>query len=107
MKPDEIVTIRCQCKSPDHVFKFTIDNFQDPARDIPPTLQLDIHLAQSLSFWERLVSSIKYLFKTGSDTSNCWDTVIVTEEQANQLFVLMHHFRVELEKFRKEKAKVN
>ncbi len=65
---DEILYVECQCKSPGHMLRFTLDTEDS-------FLWIETHLCQFNNFFRRLLEAIRYLFnrppKSGCGHFDC------------------------------------
>ncbi len=69
-------TITCTCYDPRHYVQIISDRDENE-------IFLNIGLNTHLSFWQKLVTSFKYIFNIGNNVF--YDTVILQEKELNEL----------------------
>jgi len=93
----------CDCGTDEHRFCVTSEP-QDEY--FPPQLYFHFQLSQYKNVLERMLVAAKYIFGFKSKYGH-WDTISISEDDTNRLFILLHQHRVKLENFNKEREKVN
>lgn len=91
--------IDCQCQSPDHVIRFTLDDYANEE----PELYVEVQLHQWHSFWKRLVLAVKYLFGK-SARFGYWDCTLLDTDSAQKLAVMCHQYRAKRENYARAQA---
>ncbi len=97
----EKVEISCQCKGPNHVCRLILDKFK--SESWPPELEIQVYLHSDMNFWNKLKACFKFLLQ-GQNLH--WDEILVPSEQAQELYVLLHHWKVEVERWRQERNNI-
>lgn len=91
----------CDCGSDEHRFCVTSEDEDD---GLPPQLYFHLQLHQYRNIIKRLVVAVKYIFGHKSRYGH-WDTINISEDDANRLFVLLHQHRAKLENTKKKESK--
>lgn len=93
----------CSCSSKEHTFCVTSEESSD---DWPPELFISLQLIQPRNLFNKLITSIKYLFGYKCQFGH-WDVINLGEDETNRMIVLLHQHKVRLHKFNSEREKTN
>lgn len=86
-------TFYCDLNSPEHVFRFVVSESEFGKED--SQLYLEVFLHQYLSFFQRLVVAVKYLFGYKSKYGH-WDVTTLSKDDVQRLFVFIHQHHAKL-----------
>lgn len=93
----------CSCSSKEHTFCVTSEESSD---DWPPELFISLQLTQPRNLFNKLITSIKYLFGYKCRFGH-WDVASLGEDETNRLIVLLHQHKVRMQKFNLEREKTD
>lgn len=87
----------CDCGSDEHRFCVTLE---DPEDDFAPELYFHLQLHQHRNIFKRIWIAVKYVFGYECKYGH-WDTINISQDDAEKLLVLFHQHRAKLINFNK------
>lgn len=80
--------IECSCHSDDHVFKITLDKYDDNDTE----LHVSFFMYMYHGFFKRAWTALKYLFGCKFDCGH-WDVVIITPHDADKMIDILQQYK--------------
>lgn len=88
----------CDCGSDEHRFCITSEDEED---SFAPQLYFHLQLHQHRNIFKKIWVAIKYVFGYECRYGH-WDTINISEDDANRLYVLFHQHKVKIKNFNKQ-----
>jgi len=79
----EILTLNCDCKTPEHIISFWADVEEKE-------ISVSVQLFQHRGFFHRLYYAFKYIFNIGKDSH--WDSAMLSGDNAIELYSFLNNF---------------
>jgi hypothetical protein len=88
----------CECGSDEHRFCITSEDAED---GFAPQLYFHLQLYQYRNIFKKMWVAIKYVFGYECRYGH-WDTINISEDDTNRLYVLFHQHKVKIKNFSKQ-----
>jgi hypothetical protein len=90
----------CECGHNEHTYSLTSTDDGDESE-----LYFNFQLSPRNNFFNRVLASVKYIFGYQCKYGH-WDTIQITEDDLDRLFVLLHQHKVKVKNNRKKETTI-